>query len=191
MSITARCRCGKKYQLKAAAAGKKFRCKECESTVQVPDEQLDDLEDAADYEEDEEEELRVPVRRSKKPRRRSQSYNGPDFDQVLRVFGIVTGIIGYISSVLCFLGGLVYGFLLIVVLSARHNAEAIAILFGLGLVQFVFGVIYWIAARAACGGTNAGSDANALRTRIIIGCSVIWIPTLAGMAYGIWLAANW
>lgn len=62
-----RCTCGKKYQLKDDAAGKKFKCKDCAEVVKIPDKQIDDLEDADDEEDDGDDgEMNLPARKQSK-----------------------------------------------------------------------------------------------------------------------------
>jgi acetyl esterase/lipase len=73
MLINLRCRkCGKRYQLKNSAAGRKFRCKECEAPIKVPQPEPEEVEDIweADSFEDEEDDWDDPV---PAPSRRSPS----------------------------------------------------------------------------------------------------------------------
>lgn len=105
MSITAHCVCGKRYQVKEAAAGKKFKCKECDETVTVPNAELDELED---YDDDEEEEFRpAPAHRrkgkSQKSRpsaKSSKKLTSDNIQAFLLVPGFILGILGIILGCL-------------------------------------------------------------------------------------------
>lgn len=119
MSIAARCRCGKKFQVKTSAAGKKFKCTECGEVVKVPEEQLDELED---FDEDEDEaddfddgEIKMPVRRKKKKSSKAASMAKGIALQaakdapaaLIRISGIVLGILGAFTTVVGFLLSLI------------------------------------------------------------------------------------
>ncbi len=103
MSITVRCTCGKKYQLKDDAAGKKFKCKECSEVVKVPEEQLDELDDVDDEEDEwDDGELKLPVRKKKKKNSKAVAMaKGIAWEAakdapavVVRIAGIFVGILG-------------------------------------------------------------------------------------------------
>lgn len=109
MSISVRCTCGKKYQLKDDAAGKKFKCKECSEVVKVPDEQIDDLEDVDDEEDEwDDGEMKLPVRKKKKKGSKTASMaKGIAWKAAkgapavfLKVTGIFYGVLGYLLGVL-------------------------------------------------------------------------------------------
>ncbi len=104
MSISVRCTCGKKYQLKNDAAGKKFKCKECSEVVKVPDEQIDDLEDVDDEEDEwDDGEVKLPVRKKKKKKgsKAAAMATGIAWEAAkgapglfVRIAGIFVGIVG-------------------------------------------------------------------------------------------------
>ncbi|MDB5336910.1 MAG: hypothetical protein JWN70_2529 [Planctomycetaceae bacterium] len=107
MSITVRCACGKKYQLKDDAAGKKFKCKECSEVVKVPDEQIDDLEDVDEEEDDwDDGEMKLPVRKKKKKSSKAASMaKGIAWEAAkgapvifLQITGMIFGVSGYITG---------------------------------------------------------------------------------------------
>lgn len=179
MSITARCRCGKKYQVKSDAVGKKFKCKECGRSVTIPDEVLDDLEDVDDYADDSyEEEVAPPVR--KKKRRRSSGVGFQFGDgKILRVIGLVIGLIGYVSSVCYFLAALGYFVMMLLILTASHGPDVVPLMLVRVVIMVVAGIATWFGARAACGHGTDGDvkDWNAL-ARIITGIVVIFLPGL-------------
>lgn len=116
MSITARCHCGKKYQVRSDAAGRKFKCKECNATVKVPAEELDELESVDDYAEEPEEELRVPVRRRKKrPSKHWATAKGILWEAgkdapaaIVQITGLIIGAIGFLFVGLYFLLAIIW-----------------------------------------------------------------------------------
>ena len=145
--------------------------------------QLDDLEEI-----DEEEDLdEQPVRRARGGRSRSsvkkstRRHTGQDFDYdpILRVIGVICGVLGYISSVLHFLAALASGFLFFVVLSSRHSVEAPAILGATIVLHVIFGSVTWFAARWAMGyGSDDRTEAWKARAKIIVGIGIVFAPWL-------------
>lgn len=170
MSITARCRCGKKYQVKNDSAGKKFRCKECDEIVKVPAEKFDDLEeldDLDDFDDDEEpeEEFRRPVRRKKKRSSKQWamakgilSQAGKDAPAVaVQIFGLIVGVIGYLFVVLYFL-------LALLVLLGQGPLGVVP-----AFVAVVLGLIVLLGARGAIGlGLKVSRDSEWTGTTSII-----------------------
>lgn len=194
MSITARCRCGKKYQVKNDSAGKKFRCKECDEIVKVPAEQFDDLEELDDLEDfddyEEEEEFRRPVRRKKKRSSKQWamakgilSQAGKDAPAAaVQIFGLIVGVIGYLFVVLYFL-------LAFLLLLGRGPLGAVP-----AFVAVVLGLIVLLGARGAIGlGLKVSRESEwtgttSIITGIIVTIFGITFPGLvvyvAGLALG-------
>lgn len=149
MSITARCRCGKKYQVKNSAAGKKFKCTECGVPVSIPAEQLDDLNDFEDEEEEDEfddGEIKMPVRRKKKKSSKTMSMaKGIAWEAgkeaptvILKIIGIGVGSIGYLFVILYGVGAIFS------LLTPRGIVQAPLLLF--------FAMPIFMGSRAALGG---------------------------------------
>jgi hypothetical protein len=186
MSITANCSCGKKYQVKEDFAGKKFKCKDCGETVKVPAEQIDDLED---YEEDEEDEddFDAPVRRPKKhgSSGRSKSVkrrsipSGPN--PILRVTGILFGILGFIIAVVYYICAFMCLVALVMTFSGRIVVPLHLMVMAVLLAASIgLGFFTWRAAQAACNIEIEGSWTETLEDnlRIILGIVGIFMPSL-------------
>jgi hypothetical protein len=187
MSITANCSCGKKYQVKDDFAGKKFKCKDCGETVKVPAEQIDDLEDYEEDEEEEEDDFDAPVRRPKKRSSSGRSKSvkrrstpaGPN--PILRVTGILFGILGFIIAVLYYIAAFVFIIVLVMTISGRillplHLMVTVVLL----AASIGLGFFTWRAAQAACNIEIEGSWTETLadNSRIIFGIVGIFLPTL-------------
>jgi hypothetical protein len=187
MSITANCSCGKKYQVKEDFAGKKFKCKDCGETVKVPAEQIDDLEDYEEDEEEEEDDFDAPVRRPKKRSSSGRSKSvkrrstpaGPN--PILRVTGILFGILGFIIAVLYYIAAFVFIIVLVMTISGRillplHLMVTVVLL----AASIGLGFFTWRAAQAACNIEIEGSWTETLadNSRIIFGIVGIFLPTL-------------
>ncbi|MDB5388857.1 MAG: hypothetical protein JWM11_4503, partial [Planctomycetaceae bacterium] len=135
------------------------------------------------YKEDsEDEEFDVPVRRVKKyrgrsNRRKSQS-SGPH--PILRVTGIICGIVGFIFAVLYYIAAVVWLFLLLTMMSVR-NLSPLFPMVAIGIVVFsiFIGFVTWRAAQLACGMNYEGvTQGWSEQSKIIAGIVVICVPSI-------------
>lgn len=178
MSIRARCRCGKKFQVKDSSAGKKFKCTECSAVVKVPEPEVDELEDFEDEEELDDGELKLPVRRKKKrPSKALTMTQGILWESakstpmiILRIFGLLNGIPGIFISVAYF------------VMSLISLCTLNILMF---LIFLACGMLGFIGSKAACGyGMKASADViwtgpASIIVGIILANLAVLIPAIA------------
>lgn len=191
MSITTNCRCGKKYQVKDENAGKQFKCKSCGASVRIPAGQIDDLEDyecddiedyVDDVGEDDLDEFERPVPRQKKrtrfkSRKKRSSVNRT---AIIHMIGIISGIIGYLSSAVYIIAGIINLILMFVLASAHRGSIP-----GNLVVHFVprvalmslIGIITFYASRTACSRISTGeNDQGVSEIAVFVGIAVIYVP---------------
>lgn len=105
MSILAKCStCGKKYRLGSERQGARFKCRDCGTTIRVPNQQSADPWDELDYDDSPEDEplarpSRARKRKRKRKRGKKKSGSNAAIAITLSVFGVLLGI-GVIGTII-------------------------------------------------------------------------------------------